>query len=74
MKFAFSLIEEFSIHFKLKISDNHFFYLLTQNRGDTETQSGNNILYIKCVALARQNARSDRVCLDLFFGYFLLIK
>jgi hypothetical protein len=44
MKFAFSLIEEFSIHFKLKISDNHFFYLLTQNRGDTETQSGNNIL------------------------------
>ena len=26
------------------------------------------------VALARQNARSDRVCLDFFFGYFLLIK
>ena len=29
---------------------------------------------LKCVALARQNARSDRVCLDFFFGYFLLIK
>jgi hypothetical protein len=28
----------------------------------------------KCVALARQNARSIRVCLEFFFGYFLFFK
>ncbi len=49
-----------------------FNYFTQRSQRGKDRQEFN--LYTKCVARERQNARSDRVCLDFFFGYFLLIK